>query len=193
MEELKQVHELTEIDEIHALLSQVTGYLPDLHRLHAYVSSITLHAGVPEEICGQFNVARNMALYQYFFYALAPEVQLKTYTVIEYALRLKAGTGKKLTLRPLVKRAVSEGWLSDAGFRHIADPQPDNPYCHKLTDVLHELRNDAAHGSKQLTPDCVGHLEKCADFVNQLFKPENAKNLPLSIERTRRRSTRPIG
>src|SRR5467141_1534588 len=83
-------------------------------RLHAYVSSITMHSGVPEEIRSQFNVARNMALYQYFFYALAPEVQLKTYTIIEYALRLRAGTGKKLMLKDLIEKANREGWISDA-------------------------------------------------------------------------------
>ena len=128
-----------------------------------------MHSGVPEEIRSQFNVARNMALYQYFFYALAPEVQLKTYTIIEYALRLRAGTGKKLMLKDLIEKANREGWISDASFRHIDNPRPDNPYCASLTSVLPDLRNAAAHGSKQLTPNCMGHLEKCADFVNQLF------------------------
>ncbi|HTE41680.1 MAG TPA: hypothetical protein VK629_12670 [Steroidobacteraceae bacterium] len=171
MEELKQIEELTRLDESHILIGQLTGWVPDLGRLHAHVSSITLHSGVPEEIRGQFNVARNMALYQYYFYALAPEVQLKTYAVIEYALRLRAGPGcNGQTLHPLVKMAVSEGWISDAGFRNVADPQLDNRYCQTLLKVMNKLRNGLAHGSNQLTPNCIGHLEICADFVNQLFK-----------------------
>lgn len=176
MEELKKLDELTKIDEIHALIGQVTGRLPDLGHIHEYVSSITLHSDVPEKIHGQFNVARNMALYQYFFYALAPEVQLKTYTVIEFALRIRAGSkGERLTLHHLVKLAVTEGWISDKGFRHIANPQPDNPYCHTLITVLNKLRNEVAHGSDQLTPNCIGHIEKCADFVNQLFRQHNVQ------------------
>lgn len=183
MEELKKLDELTKIDEIHALIGQVTGRLPDLGRIHEYVSSITLHPDVPEEIHGQFNVARNMALYQYFFYALASEVQLKTYTVIEFALKIRAGSkgrygskGERLTLHYLVKLAVTEGWISDKGFRHIANPQPDNPYCNTLVAVLNKLRNEVAHGSDQLTPDCIGHIEKCADFVNQLFRQHKVQS-----------------
>src|ERR1700752_5047991 len=95
MEEFKELQELTKIDEAHVLIGQLTGSVPDLSRLHTSVSSVTMHSGVPEEIRSQFNVARNMALYQYFFYALAPEVQLKTYAIIEYALRLKAGPDVK--------------------------------------------------------------------------------------------------
>jgi hypothetical protein len=175
MQELKELQELTKMDEAHVLIGQLTGSVPDLARLHAFVSSITMHLGVPEEIRGQFNVARNMALYQYFFYALAPEVQLKTYAIIEYALRLKAGPdAKERTLQPLVKRAVSEGWIGDAGFRSVATPQPGNPYCRTLAQVMNKLRNELAHGSKQLTPNCIGPLEICADFVNQLFQMGNA-------------------
>lgn len=169
MEELKKLDELMKIDETHQLLAQVTGRLLDLELLHKVVSAITLHEEVPEAIKGQFNVARNMALYQYFFYALAPEVQLKTYTIIEFALRLKANSTKKMMLGVLVKMAVKEGWITDAGFRHIQNPQPENPYCTTLIKVLPDLRNESAHGSSHLTPDSVGHLEKCADFVNQIF------------------------
>lgn len=114
-----------------------------------------------------------MALYQCFFYALAPEVQLKNYTIIEFALKIRAGSkGDRLTLHHLVKLAVTEGWISDKGFRHIATPQPDNPYCNTLITV----RNEVAHGSDQLTPDCIGHIEKCADFINQLFRQHNAQS-----------------
>lgn len=78
MEELKKLDQLMKMDETHQLFSQITGRLIDLELLHEAVSAITLHEGVPEDIRGQFNVARNMALYQYFHYALAPEIQLKT-------------------------------------------------------------------------------------------------------------------
>lgn len=169
MENLKKLEDLTKIDPTHELLAQVTGRLIDLRLLHESISAISLHDGVPEAIRGQFNVARNMALYQYFFYALAPEIQLKTYTIIEFALRLKANSVKKMMLNDLVKKAVNEGWISDAGFRIIENPKVENPYCNTLIKLLPRLRNESAHGSDHLTPDSIGHLEVCADFVNQLF------------------------
>ena len=171
MEELKLLSELTTIDERHVLVGQITGRMHSLESLHRAVSSIEMHEGVPEKIVGQFNVARNMALYQYFCYALAPEVQLKTYTIIELALKTRANSDKRLTLGALIRLAVQENWISDAGFSHIADPKPENPYCQTLIRVLPDLRNASAHGSTHLTPDSVGHLQKCADLVNQLFAP----------------------
>ncbi|MDQ7988950.1 MAG: hypothetical protein REI09_04880 [Candidatus Dactylopiibacterium sp.] len=169
MEEVKRLDELTQIDERHLLLGQMTGRVPDLQKRHDIVSSIVMHAGVPEEIRSQFNVAKNMALYQYYLYSLAPEVHLKTYTIIEYALKLKDAPKPARGLGKLVTKAVSEGWISDAGFRHIEQPQPDNRYCKLLINALPMLRNEAAHGSDHLTHECLDCLIKCADFVNQLF------------------------
>ncbi|MDO9365717.1 MAG: hypothetical protein Q7T58_05170 [Methylotenera sp.] len=180
MEGLKKLDQLTKMDEMHQLTSQITGQLIELELLHKAVSSITLHEGVPEEIQGQFNVARNMALYQYFHYALAPEIQLKTYTIIEFALRLRANSTKRLMLSALVEMAVKKSWITDAGFRHIKNPQPDNLYCKQLKEVLPRLRNGAAHGSSNLTPESVGHLAICADLVNQLFS-EKAQTTSLSL------------
>lgn len=117
-----------------------------------------------------------MALYTYYFYALAPEVQLKTFTVIEMALRERAGNKKDQMLQSLLKEAVSSGWIVDSGFRHISSPQPNNPYCHSLIDTLPKLRNDSAHGSTQLTFDTIGYLEKGADLINQLFTKSTLRN-----------------
>lgn len=167
--DFKRLEELTQIDESHVLMSHVTGRLLDINLLYRAVESIKLGDGVPDDIRGQFNVARNMALYTYFCYALAPEVQLKTFTIIELALRLRAGNPKGKTLRPLLKLAVSAGWICDSGFRHLKNPLSSNPYCHSLIDTLPALRNDSAHGSTNLTPDTVWYLERCADLVNQLF------------------------
>lgn len=171
--DFKHLDELTKIDEKHLLVSQLTGRLVALDRLYQAVESIQLNATVPEDIRGQFNVAKNMALYTYFFYDLAPEVQHKTYTVIELALRQRAGSSKRMTLRSLVERAVSDGWIRDSGFRNIENPLPANPYCQSLIKILPELRNSSAHGSTALMPGTVKHLEICADLINQLFQPES--------------------
>jgi hypothetical protein len=171
MEELKDLNALTLMDETHTLIGGATRRVPELRKRHSYVASITMHEGVPEAIRGQFNVARNMALYQYFMYSLAPEVQLKTYTIIEHALRLRNDPSKRTPFAALLEKAAAQGWIQDTGFRHLENASDENSYVRSLARVLPLLRKDAAHGSTQLTPDCIGHLEKCADLVNQLFDP----------------------
>ncbi|MBW0169668.1 MAG: hypothetical protein KXJ61_05510 [Hydrogenophaga sp.] len=173
MEQFKTFDEITTVDEAHRALSSVTGFLISLPKLHAKLGSIELHEGVPEGVRGQFNVARNMALYYFFHYAMAPEVQMKTYAVIELALKQRFPESVGKSLAWLLKKAVNAGLLKDSGFRHLDDPSPANPYCKSLLVVLPTLRNESAHGSTFLTPDCVGHIEKCADLINQLFERDN--------------------
>ena len=169
MEQFKALEEVDRIDQGHILLGQITGYVISLPKLHAALADIELHEGVPEDVRGQFNVARNMALYTYFHYALAPEVQMKTYSVIELALKRRFPQMSKRTLSPLLTEAVKHGLLKDSGFRHIPVSDPANGYSLSLVTVLAELRNSAAHGSTNLTPDCIVEVGVCADLVNQLF------------------------
>lgn len=169
MEELKEFSSLEEMDERHMLLGQLTGWVMDKKKLFTIVSSIQLNSEVPEEIRSQFNVARNLALYSYYCYSFAPEVQAKTFTIIEHALRIRAGAKEKLMLRKLLSKAVSEGWLCDKGFRHLANPSATNDYCKSLVDLIPSMRNEFAHGTNQLTTYIIDHLTICADLVNQLF------------------------
>jgi len=170
MEEFKSFDEINEIDERHQLLGRLTGRTLDLKKLHLHLSTIEMNETVPEEIVGQFNIAKNMALYSYYCYSLAPEVRLKTYTVIEYALKKKIGSKKTIGLKKLLKEAVKNNWIVDSGFRHISSPSESNEYCESLIEVLPSLRNDSAHGTTMLSPDFITHIEICADLVNQLFQ-----------------------
>ena len=170
MEQIKEFNEITRIDERHVLLGQMTGGILALEKLHSAVSAIELRSEVPSEIRGQFNVARNMTLYSFFCFSLAPEVRMKSYSVMELALRTRFGD-RETHLKNLVRRAVDRGLLLDRGFRHLEE-DPENSYSRSLIDVLPSLRNEAAHGSTLVTPDCLGHIEKCADFVNQIFVNE---------------------
>ncbi len=176
MEEFKEYSELTKIDNRYLSLAQLTGTIPDLKKIHSALGEIHLNSEVPTDIKSQFNVARNMALYSYFLYSLVPEVQLKSYTIIEYALRLKAekeGVNKNakrpLMLRKLLDLAVKQGWVKDSGFRHINDPSSSNDWCKSMVHTISDLRNSQAHGSTMLTPDFYHHICVCADFINQLF------------------------
>ena len=89
MEELKKISQLTKIDERHIQYGQAFGCMINLDLLHKSLSDITLHNSVPEEIRDQFTITRNMALYTYYLYTLATVVTLKTYILIEHALKIR--------------------------------------------------------------------------------------------------------
>lgn len=169
MEEFKPLNQVTEPDVRHALIDALTGTRLSLSGLHAAVGSITLNDAVPEEIKSQFNVARNLVLYTWFSYSLDTVAQLKTYIIIEHALNIRDGLRDR-SLKEMLRRAVSEGWIFDSGFRHVvSNPKDPQKYCMKLVDILPSLRNHAAHGSNALHQKGVAHLQICADFINQLF------------------------
>lgn len=169
MEEFKNLDQITEPDERHGLLDALTGRRFTLEGLHAAVKGVELCEAAPEEIKSQFNVARNLILYTWFSYSLDPVAQLKTYILIEHALNIKDG-GRDRPLKTMLKRAVSEVWISDSGFRHVTfDPKEPQKYCASLVETLPSLRNDASHGSNMLCQGAVSHLQICADFINQLF------------------------
>lgn len=149
--------------------------VPNLEVMHRYLAQETLNDEVPDEIKGQFNVAKNMALYSYFFYALSPEVHLKTYSLIEHALRVKTKPKGKMMLKALLKHALSQGWISDSGFRHIKNPSPSNEWCKTMIETIPSLRNSKAHGSTMLVGNCLNHISSCADFINQLFPSRGAQ------------------
>lgn len=174
MEEIKTLQNLLEMDERHELMAQITGHILDQDKLHRAVSSIKLNEEVPADIRCQFNVARNMAFYTYFLYSLAPVVQLKTYILIEHALKIKNGKGKP-PFKHLIRLAVENEWIQDSGFRHIEEPNVENEYCKSLIETLPNLRNEAAHGSNTLVGNCVFHLSSCADFINQLWHKTNVE------------------
>ena len=168
MEEYKTLEEITRIDKRHVLISRGAGAAISLERLHSAIEQIEVYQAVPDEIRGQFNVARNMALYTYFCYSLAPEVHMKTYSVMEMALRRYYGADRKTPLKQLLDRLIKDGAIMDEGFRHVPT-DPDNKYCLVFVEAFRKLRNTSAHGTSMLVPDCLGHLEICADFVNQLY------------------------
>ncbi len=174
MEELKTISQLTKIDERHIEYGQVFGCMIDLELLHNLVSDLTLHDGVPEEIRDQFTIIRNMALYTYYLYTLATVVTLKTYILIEHALKLRF-VPKKPSFKHMLQHAVDNKWVINEGFRHIKNSDNNNDFCKELVELLPKFRNDAAHGSSSLDIGCVKDIEICADFINQLYdQPKQA-------------------
>lgn len=50
--DFKRLDQLTEIDELHLLMAQVTGSRLDIGKLHQAVESVELRSEVPESIQG---------------------------------------------------------------------------------------------------------------------------------------------
>ncbi|QBP74025.1 hypothetical protein E2K99_02905 [Herbaspirillum huttiense] len=169
MEKLKSLNDLTVIDERHTLLAQLTGNIIDLEKLHTVVSSFELNEQVPDEIKSQYNVVRNMALYSYYCYSLAPEVQAKCFVLIEFGLRLREGSGRRLMLKNLLSLAIDKGWLCSRRFRYSPSFREEDDLSARLVKTIPPLRNRFAHGVHVVSPNCTSHLALCADILNQLF------------------------
>jgi hypothetical protein len=90
---------------------------------------------------------------------------------IEHALNIRDDR-KDRAFKKLLKRAVAERLISDAGFSHVReDLNDDQAYCRRLIDLLPVLRNTAAHGHNDLHQHALQSLAISADFINQLFCP----------------------
>ncbi|WP_420789080.1 hypothetical protein ACOI2Q_18390 [Shewanella algae] len=176
MEDFKSLAELTQMDSKHLAMGKLCGSVPCLQSMHQILSEETLNDAVPNAIKGQFNVAKNMAMYSYYFYALAPEVHLKTYRIIEQALVLRMPNSKRMTLKDRLELTIENGWIADAGFRHMNKTSANDAGCKELVDAMRALRNSQAHGSLMLVGDCIYHIKVCADFLNQLFPDDGQFN-----------------
>ena len=176
MEEFTQFEDINKPDERHALIDQVTGTRFTLEGLYKALDGINLVDDAPEEIQSQFNVTKNLAIYTWYSYSLDPVVQLKTYILIEHALKIKSGK-EKWPLPKLIKKAISRGWVTDNGFSHIkADNENPTKYVEKMISILPIIRNTAAHGSNTLDQRAIKHIQICADWINQIFSDNTGHN-----------------
>lgn len=155
------------------------------------VEELKLHEGVPDDVFIQFEKARNLYLYTWFFYRFEQIVEMQAYAVTEFALRVRYGGNTRKTLKPLLDHAVKNGWLKNEGFRgyqrKIRQRERDlelidseaverlkeekkGSYVGVLAKTLPSLRNIHAHGGPTLHPNSYTTLEICCDIINQLFE-----------------------
>ena len=156
------------------------------------MASIFLHDGVPPTVCEHFASAHNVLAYSWFYYPFNVTAQFLAYVSIEYALRERFQAGKNANFRQLVKRAVSEGLVTDQGFSHVAPlrehvPHPTSPsestesqraYVDGLVEALPGLRNSLAHGTRMLHNYGVGSVRIASEFINQLFPHDQNQQPP---------------
>lgn len=177
MEDLKSLATLLERDDrwAHFVLRDVTTNKVrsvSLNDRYEHIAKIAISPNAPEDVQSQFNIALMIGIYAWLYYPLHQVAELKAFSTVEMALRLrfpeaKGGLNKMLTL------AVERGAITDRGFSHLEPISEDSTrYSKKLPSLISSLRNDLAHGSHMLHPGSLFTLRNCAEIINQLFPEE---------------------
>lgn len=97
----------------------------ELDRYHRSISELNLHAGVPESVVVQFEIAKNLYLYSWFVYRFYAVCEHQALTCLEFSLRERFGhevprryfRGEKPTLSPLLRYAIDSKAVKNEGFR----------------------------------------------------------------------------
>jgi hypothetical protein len=176
MEKIKKLEEVKKPDvrnKCYVLINRENGEKSNLSLEYFYkvVKSIQLHEHVPDDVRGQFNVARNLAIYTWFSYSFHQVSELKAFSTLELALRIKFGKNK-VGFKHLLSEAVKSGLIKDRGFRNVKDSLKNldsTEYAERLPELMPRFRNELAHGSTMLNNSAFFNLQICADFINQLF------------------------
>ncbi len=142
-----------------------------IETLHSNLMDIELISSVPEEIQSSFNIAKNLELYSWFCYPFHQIAELKAFSSLEEALKLKLGKNKN-GFKGLLKKAFNEGHLQGIKYTHIPPDRIKNPddMTKTLIDTLPSRRNNLAHGSQTLHPFSKGTLIICSNIINKLFE-----------------------
>lgn len=153
------------------LRERETGETSKVSLEHRYesIAHINLNATVPEEVCSQFNIAKMLCVYAWLYYPLHQVAELKAFSTLEMALRLRYPEGGPM-LKRLLAHAVKAGAITDHGFSHIkAELNDPLRYSKNLPDIIPSLRNSLAHGTTLLHPQSVFTLRNCSEIINQLY------------------------
>jgi hypothetical protein len=174
MEDLKLFENLLEPDErwkYFVLRNVETGEMTPSSLAHRYeiVAPIRVNGSAPEDVRSQFNVAKMLCVYAWLYYPFHQVAELKAFSTVEMALRLKYPTIKGM-LYKLLAHAINEGDIKDSAFSHIeASPEDPLRYTRQLPDLIPSLRNSLAHGGATLHPGSVFTLRNCSEIINQLY------------------------
>jgi hypothetical protein len=101
--------------------ANLVGNLSDIH---AVLTEIVLHDGVPSNVRQLFETAKNVALYSWFVYRFHQVAEKVAFSALEMALRERAGNaefaphgGPRIPgLRKLLTRAMAEKWMRTEDF-----------------------------------------------------------------------------
>ena len=187
---LKPFDQILEADSIwqdFILRNRETGVVRErtVRDHYSSIESIQVSSVVPESVREHFDVARNLFVYSWFISDFMPVAEMHGFSSVEYAIRLKSGN-PKLMLKNGLELAISERWISDAGFRYYrikdessgeegfatqsSESEDVQAYCNILVDAFPYVRNTLAHGNKISHLGGLTTLAICADLINQIFE-----------------------
>lgn len=189
MEKLKGLEELCEPDvrqSFFHVYDSATGQTRQITQQELYesVARIKLHAGIPEDIRSHFAAALNLLAYSWYCFQFNGTAQFMAYVTVEFALKARYPSVKRQSFASLVRRAIEDGMVKDAGFSvtcanipgigevHVVPPMfvsADRPYVEALAELLPSLRNTLAHGAISIHNQGPHSVLICAEFINQLF------------------------
>jgi len=177
MESFKEITDINRTDirnTYFKYVNQSTGETTErtIEDIHKALSSVSLTLTVPEEIQDNFNIAKNLALYSWYCYPFHQIAEMKAYSTVERALKLKYDGCDNKSFKQLIKKAVNDGYIKDSGFKHIKSSGGVDSieYSRTLIDTMPRLRNSLAHGDRILHPWSISTLSICSNFINQLYE-----------------------
>lgn len=152
--------------------------------LYALVEPLQLNPAVPADIHEQFDKARYAFIYSWFAYDLVSLAEQQGYQTLELALREKLPASerkkaeeKRWGLGKLLERAVAHGWLERADFEAAPQYPGGSKIC--FLDVIARMRNELAHGSRNLFPNgSLEMLRLCVGILNRLFQEAAGDSFP---------------
>lgn len=141
-----------------------------LAELYQEIENIDLNSCVPEDVKSQFNVAKMLAVYAWNYFPLHQIAEMKAFSTLEMALRIKLAQSKRMTFKVLLDKAVENGYLKDDIFSDFPSLRNVKGYSAKLPKLVSSMRNDLAHGDISLNHGSVFTLRHCATIINSLFR-----------------------
>jgi len=177
METVKPLEQFFEADprmtgfvKVDTTTGAVRDFTIDDH--YAYLQGLDLNSGVPGSVVSYMNVVKNLYLYAWLCYPFFTVCQTHAAMAVELALRLRTpnATGKedRRTLRPLLRAAIANGLIRDAGFPTLAEKQAEA----NLLECLPRLRNHFAHphDSWIVSPAmALKPIRLAVEIINQLW------------------------
>lgn len=178
MEELKSFATLLEPDErwTNFVLRDIsTNEMRPVSLNDRYepIAKIAVSPSAPQDVRSQFNIALMLGIYAWLYYPFHQVAELKAFSTVEMALRLRFPEAKG-GLKKLLALAVERGVIADHGFSNFeSSSEVPTRYSAQLPSLISSLRNELAHGSHMLHPGSLFTLRNCAEIINQLF-PEGS-------------------
>ncbi|MDI1248753.1 MAG: hypothetical protein PSV13_07820 [Lacunisphaera sp.] len=187
MEEVKTKATLLEPDirrTIVSISNRTTGQTrrAAFEDLKARVDDIAIPTAAPEEIRDLLVTAKNLILYSWYYYPFTMSAALQSAAALEQALRLRLNATERDTLGFLLRQAIKQGLLTDAGFPRwkeynaafaklhpVAGKPAKMSYVRHLANHFPRARNAAAHGNRFMEDLGPRHLDIVCEAIAQLY------------------------